>query len=230
MRPEKSHYQQEKVFWDERGNEDYVSLSPSDRERIAAWIDWTGGGRILDVGGGAGMVSRIIKDQPETRATCVDISAAMLRHAPVAAVQADGMVLPFPADTFDMVVAGAFLHHLPEADSDVLAECHRVTVPGGSVVGYDPSAWCLQNRIFMGAGPLRLKRFAPDERPIVPTNIETKAIELSFESFTYELYTFRNETRTPFEVVQRYVINPISRGPLKKYLDRWFLWRAIKKA
>jgi ubiquinone/menaquinone biosynthesis C-methylase UbiE len=229
MWPEKSHYQQEKVFWDERGTEDYVSLSRSDRERIAAWIDWTGGGRILDVGGGAGMVSRLIKDQPETRVTCVDISAAMLRHAPVAAVQADGMVLPFPADTFDMVVAGAFLHHLPESESNVLAECHRVTVPGGSVIGYDPSAWCLQNRIFMGAGPLRLKRFAPDERPIVPTNMQTKAIELSFESFTYELYTFRNETRTPFEVVQRYVINPVSRGPLKKYLDRWFLWRAIKK-
>jgi hypothetical protein len=26
------------------------------------------------------------------------------------------------------------------------------------------------------------------------------------------------------------VINPVSRGPLKKYLDRWFLWRAIKQA
>lgn len=230
MLTKESHYQREKIYWDARGSEDYVSLSPSDRERIGAWIDWAGHGRILDLGGGAGMVSRLVKDQPETRATCVDISAEMLRHAPVPAVQADGMRLPFPADTFDMVVAGAFLHHLPDVGTNVLAECHRVMVPGGSVIGYDPNAWCLQNRIFMGDGPLRLKRFAPDERPMVPTNIETKAIELSFESFTYELYTFRNETRTPFELVQRYVINPVSRGPLKRYLDRWFLWRAVKPA
>ena len=225
-----SHYQREKTFWDERGSDVYTSLSPSDRERIATWIAWTGHGRILDVGGGAGMVSRLIKEQPESEVTCVDISVAMLRHAPVAAVQADGVVLPFPADTFDMVVAGAFLHHLPDVESNVLAECHRVTVPGGSVIGYDPNAWCLQNRIFMGDGPLRLRRFAPDERPIVPTSIEAKAIELSFESFTYELYTFRNETTTPFEFVQRYLINPVSRGPLKKYLARWFLWRAVKQA
>jgi len=223
-----THYHREKVYWDERGSEDYATLSPFDRARIAAWIDWRGHGRILDVGGGAGMVSRIIKDQPETRVTCVDISAEMLRHAPVSAVQADGIHLPFPPDTFDMVVAAAFLHHLPDAESNVMAECHRVAVPGGRVVGYDPNGWCLQNRIFMGDGPLRLKLFAPDERPIVPESIATKAIELSFKSFEYQLFTFRNMKKTPFEVVQRYVINPMAQGPLKKYLDRWFLWRATK--
>ena len=228
MQSEETHYQREKIYWDQRGSEDYATLSASDRERIASWIGWTGRGRILDVGGGAGMVSRLIKDQPETRVTCVDISAEMLRHAPVSAVQADGMQLPFPSDTFDMVVAAAFLHHLPGLESDVLAECHRVTVPDGRVIGYDPNGWSLQNRVFMGDGPLRLKRFTPDERPIVPKNIETKAMQLSFKSFEYELFTFRNQTKTPFEVVQSYIVDPVSRGPFKKYLDRWFLWRAIK--
>jgi SAM-dependent methyltransferase len=174
------------------------------------------------------MVSRLIKEQPETRVTCVDISAEMLRHAPVSAVQADGMQLPFRSDAFDMVVAAAFLHHLPGLESEILAECHRVTVPGGRVIGYDPNGWSLQNRIFMGDGPLRLRQFTPDEKPIVPRSIELKAIALSFKSFEYELFTFRNETKTPFEMVQSYVIDPVSRGPLKKYLDRWFLWRATK--
>ena len=228
MQPEETHYQGEKIYWDDRGREEYTSLSPRDQERIAAWIDWTGHGRILDVGGGAGMVSRLVKDQPQTSVTCVDISAEMLSHAPVPAVQADGVQLPFPSDTFDMVVAAGFLHHVSTLASDVLAECRRVTSPGGRVIGYDPNGWCLQNRIFMGDGPLRLKRFTPGERPIVPSSIETKAIELSFKAFQYELFTFRNVARTPFEMVQRYVINPVSRGPLRKYLDRWFLWRAIK--
>jgi SAM-dependent methyltransferase len=228
MQSRATHYQREKTYWDKRGSEDYATLSSLDRERIAAWIGWTGRGRILDVGGGAGMVSRLVKDQPETRITCVDISAEMLRHAPVSAVQADGMRLPFPADTFDMVVAAAFLHHLPGLESDVLAECHRVTVPGGRVIGYDPNGWSLQNRVFMSQGPFRLKRFTPDEKPIVPKHIEAKAIELSFTSFEYELFTFKNQTTTTFEVVQNRILDPVSRGPIKKYLDRWFLWRAVK--
>jgi len=228
MHSEEAHYQQEQAYWDERGQEHYVSLSPLDRERIAAWIRWPGRGRILDVGGGAGMVSSLVKDQPETLVTCVDISAVMLRHAPVPAVQADGTRLPFPADTFDMVVAAAFFHHVPGHESEILAECLRVTLPGGQVVGYDPNAWCVQNRIFMGDGPFRLKRFTPGERPVDPTRIEAKAVELSFTSFEYELFTFRNQVKTPFEMVQRYVINPVSWGPFKKYLDRWFLWRAVK--
>jgi hypothetical protein len=96
------------------------------------------------------------------------------------------------------------------------------------VVGYDPNGWSLQNRIFMGDGPLRLKRFTPDEKPIVPSDIATKAAGLSFRSFEYELFTFRNDAKTPFELVQNYVVDPVSRGPLKRYLDRWFLWRATK--
>jgi SAM-dependent methyltransferase len=228
MQSEKSHYEREKTYWDERGSEDYATLSPFDRRRIADWVGWAGHGRILDVGGGAGMVSRLIKDQPETSVICVDISAEMLRHAPVSAVQADGMQLPFASDTFDMVVAAAFLHHLPGLESQVLAECHRVTVPGGRVIGYDPNGWSVQNRIFMGDGPLRLKRFTPDERPIVPRTIQRTAAELSFKSFEYELFTFRNQAKTPFEVVQTYIFDPVSRGPLKRYLERWFLWRAVK--
>jgi SAM-dependent methyltransferase len=228
MQSQQAHYQREKTYWDVRGSEDYATLSPLDRQRIADWIAWTGHGRILDVGGGAGMVSRLVKDQPDTFVSCVDISAEMLRHAPVPAVQADGMQLPFPTDTFDLVVAAAFLHHLPGLESQVLAECHRVAVPGGRVIGYDPNGWSLQNRIFMGDGPLRLKRFTPDEKPIVPEHIERTARELSFESFEYQLFTFRNQTRTPFEVVQAHIVDPVARGPLKRYLERWFLWRAVK--
>jgi SAM-dependent methyltransferase len=225
---DETHYRAERDYWDQRGSEEYTSLSHFDRERIAAWIDWKGHGYILDVGGGSGMVSHLVKDQPDTRVTCLDISAEMLRHAPVPSVQADGMRLPFKSDSFDLVVAAAFLHHAPGLESDILAECRRVTVSGGCVIGYDPNGWSLQNRIFMGDSPLRLRRFAPDERPVIPDDLAGKASELSFRSFEYELFTFRNQAMTPYEAIQRYVINPVTRGPVERYLQRWFLWRAVK--
>jgi SAM-dependent methyltransferase len=228
VQPEPVHYEREREFWDQMGADDYATLSAVDRDRIVDWIGWQGNGRILDIGGGAGMVSRMLVDQPGTEVVCLDISAAMLSHSPVPAVQADAMQLPLADESFDLVVAAAFLHHLPGLEAAVLEECHRVLKPGGRLVGYDPNGQSLQNRIFMGGGPTRLKRFTPDERPIVPERLEQEARAASFSSFQLDFFTFRNETKTAFETVQTYVIYPVAKGPLKKHLDRWFFWRAVK--
>ena len=50
----------------------------------------------------------------------------------------------------------------------------------------------------------------------------------SFRSFDDDYFTFHNEMKTAFETVQTRLINPIAKGPLRPYLDRWFLWRADK--
>ena len=225
---DQAHYKLEQAYWDDKGADDYATLSSVDRERIVAWIGWQGNGRILDLGGGAGMVSRMLVDKPGTDVVCLDISDAMLRHAPVPGVQADATTLPLADGSFDLIVAAAFLHHLPGLEDAVLAECHRVLAPGGRLVGYDPNGTSIQNRIFMSGGPTRLKRFTPDERPIVPEHLGSAASRASFGSFTYDYFTFHNDTKTAFESVQTYVLNPIARGPLKKRLDRWFFWRATK--
>lgn len=230
MNPNTAHYEREKAWWDQRGSHDYATLSEFDRRRIVQWIGWRGGGRILDIGGGAGMISRLLIDQPDTWVTCLDISTEMLAHAPVPGIQADGMRLPVKSGGFDLIVAAAFLHHLPGDEYDILEECHRALAPGGRLVGYDPSGTSLQNRVFMGDGPLRLKRFTPDERPIRPDLVQAAARRALFRGFRYEFFTFRNEAKTGFELVQTYVINPLARGPLKKYLDRWFFWEAEKPA
>jgi SAM-dependent methyltransferase len=228
VQPNRTHYQREKDYWDVKGAHDYATLSVPDRQRIVDWIGWQGHGRVLDIGGGAGMVSRLLAAVPQTHVVCLDISALMLRHSPVPVIQADALQLPVASESFALIVAAAFLHHLPSEEGALLAECHRALVSGGRLVGYDPNGKSLQNRIFMGGGPLRLKRFTPDERPVVPINLEREVARASFSSFEYEYFTFRNETKTAFETVQSYLINPISKGPLKRYLDRWFFWRAEK--
>jgi SAM-dependent methyltransferase len=226
---ELTHYEREKAYWDEKGAEDYATLSALDRRRIVDWVGWQGGGRILDLGGGSGMISRLLMEKPATQMACLDISHAMLVHSPVPGIQADAMVLPFATASFDLVVSAAFLHHLPGLEPRVLDEIQRVLTPGGRVVGYDPNGRSLQNRVFMGDSKLRLKStFTPDERPIVPEHLGEQMRAAGFSSFTYEYFTFHNDTKTVFERIQTHVINPIAKGPLKKHLDRWFFWRATR--
>jgi ubiquinone/menaquinone biosynthesis C-methylase UbiE len=159
---------------------------------------------------------------------CIDISAPMLRHSGLPSVQGDALRLPFADASFDLVVAAAFLHHVPGLERDVLRECARVLRPGGRIVGYDPSARCIQNRIFMGDGPFRLRSFSPDERPIDPRHLVAKLDEAGFHDTSITLFSFRNARITLFEGIQRWMIDPISVGPLRHWLQRWFFWSATR--
>lgn len=223
-----AHYRREQDFWDARGSEDYESLSGFDQRRISEWIGWQGYGRVLDIGGGSGMVSRVLSAAPGTECVCIDISRAMLKHSPVSAVQADALNLPFRDGAFDLVVAAAFFHHLPGNEPRLLEECRRVLKPGGRLVGYDPNGSCLQNRLFMGRNPMRLRVFSPDELPIVPEHLGRQVFEASFGRFEHFVFSFRNRKLTPFEAAQRYLLSPLAVGPLREWLERWFFWRAWK--
>jgi len=226
-----SHYAREREYWDKRGHEDYVSLSAFDQARIARWLATIGdAAAILDIGGGSGMTARLVTGDGGPLVVVMDISHEMLRHSPVEAVQADALRLPFADGSFDAVIAAAFLHHLPGREDEVLAECARVLRPGGRILGYDPSLKCLQNRIFMGSGPLRLKFFSPDERPVDPDALRVALEGRGFADVRTELFSFRNQKVTPFEAVQRWVLNPLSIGPLRALFQRWFFWSARRAA
>ena len=223
-----SHYRRERDFWDAKGREDYESLSEFDQRRLARWIGWKGHGRILDIGGGSGMVSRVLVAEPGTECVCIDISLPMLKHSPVPSVQADALQLPFRDGAFDLVVAAAFFHHLPGKEPQLLKECRRVLRSGGRLIGYDPNGSCLQNRLFMARNRMRLRVFSPDELPIVPERLCRQAMDQSFARFEHFVFSFRNRKVTPFEAMQRYVLSPLAIGPLRKWLERWFFWQAWK--
>jgi ArsR family transcriptional regulator len=97
-------------------------------------------GDVLDVGSGDGSAASVIA--PYCRSlTCIDLDARAIeqaqerlaRHAHVRAEVADVHALPFPAASFDDVMA---FHTLTYAarPSDALAECARVLRPGGRLV------------------------------------------------------------------------------------------------
>jgi SAM-dependent methyltransferase len=72
--------------------------------------------------------------------------------------------LPYPADTFDTVIAMDVLHHVPSADQ-VLDEVYRVLKPGGKFFVFEPNilnplVWCAH--AFPREERLALRRNRPD--------------------------------------------------------------------
>jgi SAM-dependent methyltransferase len=105
---------------------------------LVAQITWPSDGNVLDVGCGPGwMWEQASRDLPASlRLTLTDLSAAMVRSAAqrarglrrfasVEAREGDAQELPFPDETFDVVVANHMLYHVPEP-SLAVAEIARV--------------------------------------------------------------------------------------------------------
>lgn len=150
-------------------------------------------GRALDVGCGSGFLTTML--QPLFRSVDgLDATPAMMERVPdfsnVALTEGLAEDLPFPNDTFDMVCAYSFLHHLLEP-SAALREMYRVLKPGGRIyVDLEPNqafwkqmAWIHESNKVKSAG----------ESPIVAREIQaTLFVEQKVEAdFGIEQDVFR---------------------------------------
>ena len=92
--------------------------------------------RVLEVGPGAGALSARMRAELDAEVTAIDVSDRMTkltRDRGVDAVVGDVQSLPFPDGSFDCVVAGWVLYHVPDRDR-AIAECARVLRPKGRLV------------------------------------------------------------------------------------------------
>jgi SAM-dependent methyltransferase len=99
--------------------------------------------RSLEIGAGTGYFSlNMLLSGVVREATCTDISPGMVATLAanaerlgltVRAARADAESLPFSAESFDLVLGHAVLHHLPDLER-AFAEFHRVLRPGGRIV------------------------------------------------------------------------------------------------
>ncbi len=112
------------------------------RKLVGSEID-RGYGRSLEIGAGTGyftlnlMLAGVVRE-----ATCTDISPGMVSTLganaqrlglEVKTARADAESLPFPSESFDLVLGHAVLHHLPDLRR-AFGEFHRVLRPGGRIV------------------------------------------------------------------------------------------------
>jgi len=100
-------------------------------------------GPALDVGCGTGALAARLAELGYDMVG-VDPSEGMLRvleekTSGIRAVRASGLALPFPDDSFDLVLSVAVMHHIAAADDvrRTLAEMVRVTRRGGRVLVWD---------------------------------------------------------------------------------------------
>jgi ubiquinone/menaquinone biosynthesis C-methylase UbiE len=100
-------------------------------------------GRSLEIGSGTGYFTlNMMRAGLIETATCSDISAGMLSALGANAQRlglevqtqvADAERLPFPDESFDLVLGHAVLHHIPDL-ARAFSEFERVLAPGGTVL------------------------------------------------------------------------------------------------
>jgi SAM-dependent methyltransferase len=125
-------------------------LSRSTELRGALFRAWAGTGkRVLDVGCGAGSVTGFLVRGNEVTGIDVDrhaVETCRDRYG-VRAVWAEfGVELPFEAASFDVIVAGETIEHLPYP-TIFLGEIRRVLAPGGRFLGSVPNAYRFRARL-----------------------------------------------------------------------------------
>ena len=155
---------------DERDNP-FRSLYAAKRRDLLEIAGSRPGSRLLDLGGGPGRIA--VPLARSHTVTLADISADMLTRAARAAERsgapANGLTLirvdareplPFPAGSFEFVIAADLIVHLPDPTA-ALREMRRVLAPGGQLLvdttNHNP-LWMLRHPGYVGRRPGRWLR------------------------------------------------------------------------
>jgi len=109
-------------------------------EGYSLWLDLPVQGWLLDVGGGTGRISQVLKDKVENIIVGDEV-AGMVRVAiskpGLKVIQLMGEALPFSAQSIDRVMMVDALHHVGSHRATI-RELWRVLKPGGRILIVEP--------------------------------------------------------------------------------------------
>jgi SAM-dependent methyltransferase len=131
---------------------EFVFAEPERRELFARYVGGPGK-RVLDVGCRYGALTRSYLEGNEV--VGVDVDREALAEAAKLGIEthwADAdAALPFPDESFDVVVAGELLEHIRDP-AGLVDEARRVLRPGGRIVASVPNGFRLKHRLRFLAG------------------------------------------------------------------------------
>ncbi len=134
-----------------RENVTYIEHDDRRIDKIVDIVERLSPQVVLDLGCGTGWLIHQLRRRVRSTLVGMDIFAAVPSDgwSYVAADVTRG--LPFATGSFDCVIAGEIIEHLPDPDS-ALREIHRVLVPGGSLVISTPNMVSWANRVLVPLG------------------------------------------------------------------------------
>jgi 2-polyprenyl-3-methyl-5-hydroxy-6-metoxy-1,4-benzoquinol methylase len=165
--PSKSEVESEKPDRDIRILADFYSKhhldgnrrnqSVSEEKRSQLFKKWMGKNKkVLDMGCRDGILTRHFIEQNEVTGLDIDKQAleACRENLKIETKWADcSLQIPIPTSSFDVVVAGEVIEHLPYPEITI-AEISRILKPEGLFIGSVPNSYHLKNRLRVLKGRL----------------------------------------------------------------------------
>ncbi len=169
------------------------------REALAS-LDLDTAKRVLDVGAGTGVLTRVLREESPATVVALDADTSLLQGSVGPRVQGDAARLPFADDAFDVVVCQALLVNLPDP---LVAVREFARVSRGQVAAIEPdnSAVSIESTVETEA-PL-----ARRARGLYLDGVETDAslgaartlfAEASLEDVTVDRYDHERTIEPPY--------------------------------
>jgi ubiquinone/menaquinone biosynthesis C-methylase UbiE len=209
--------QKEITFFDGHATDaDYDVFTPQANKRLVdAFVRLSGlspGARVADLGCGSGTFSSLLARAGYV-CTGLDISPKLIglgrrEHPGIEFVEGDVEHLPFPDASFDGVLLGGVVHHIPDP-ALCAAEVFRVLRPDGRFVAFDPNRmhplmWLYRDR----ASPFYSQVGVTDnERPVLAHQVAAAFTRAGFAVSSHYLSG----------LAYRYVASPRTRALLPIY-------------
>ena len=131
--------------------------SVSEEKRSRLFKKWMGTGKkVLDMGCRDGILTRHFIDQNKVTGLDIDKLAleACKESLNIETIWADfSLQIPLPTSSFDVVVAGEVIEHLPYPEITI-SEVSRILKPDGLFIGSVPNSYHLKNRLRVLKGRL----------------------------------------------------------------------------
>lgn len=164
------------------------------------------GTRLLDVACGTGVASAQAA-AAGARVTGVDFSPEMIaearrRHPAIEFQDADAEALPFPAASFDAVVANFGIHHV-ERPERAIGEARRMLAPGGTfaftfwAAPQENTAWRLIVEAIAVHGRMDVPMPAGNDAHATPENFSRLVAEAGFDAQTVGAEPLEKDWRLP---------------------------------
>ena len=134
-----------------------INQSISEEKRSQLFKKWVGKNKkVLDMGCRDGILTRHFIDQNEVTGLDIDKIAleACKNNLNIETIWADfSLQIPLPPSSFDVVIAGEVIEHLPYPEITI-SEVSRILKPKGLFIGSVPNSYHLKNRLRVLKGRL----------------------------------------------------------------------------